>query len=109
MQAWLLTAPPPHSKRQNCLPLTDLPAATTELAFGSGAYTGTIPTQIARLTALTTLALDSNTLTGRVPSQLGLLSSVTSSFLLNSNLLSSSVPTQVGMGGGEGRRGGGVW
>ena len=50
----------------NCLPITALPSATTSIEFGGGAYTGTIPTEISRLTALTTLQLDSNSLTGSV-------------------------------------------
>ena len=49
----------------NCLPITGLPANdTTALDWSTGAYTGTLPTEIARLTALTTLILDSNSITG---------------------------------------------
>ena len=54
----------------NCLPITDLPTdSTTAIDFSNGAYTGTIPTELARLTRLTTLVLNSNTLTGSVKSR----------------------------------------
>mmetsp|Transcript_87406 Transcript_87406/g.248124 ORF Transcript_87406/g.248124 Transcript_87406/m.248124 type:complete len:775 (-) Transcript_87406:3925-6249(-) len=81
----------------NCLPITNLStAATTDLDFSTSQYTGTIPTEAGRLTALTSLSLESNTLTGPVPSELGNLVAMKVEFQLYSNRLSSSLPTQLG-------------
>mmetsp|Transcript_77065 Transcript_77065/g.221385 ORF Transcript_77065/g.221385 Transcript_77065/m.221385 type:complete len:106 (-) Transcript_77065:966-1283(-) len=66
----------------NTLPTT-LPVDKTSIDYGSGEYTGTIPTEFGLLTNLVgALYLFDNELTGTVPSQLGLLGLLANSFHL---------------------------
>ena len=56
---------------------------------------GSLPTQLATLTALTSIQLHKNSLSGSLPTQLGSLTALTS-MVLGWNSLSGSLPTQLG-------------
>jgi len=99
---------------------TSLPTATTAIDYGTAGYTGTLPTQVGYLTDITEFYMPRNTLTGVLPTQLGQLekaekfmvysnrftgapptelgnmTALTSNFYLNSNSLSSTIPTEFG-------------
>ncbi|KAJ3248152.1 hypothetical protein HDU77_008235 [Chytriomyces hyalinus] len=57
--------------------------------------TGTIPTELARLTSLTFLILADNQLTGTIPTELGLLTRLTY-IMLHNNRLTGTIPTEFG-------------
>ena len=56
-------------------------------------FTGTIPTEYGLLTGLTSMALNRNSLNGTLPTQIGNLVAMRSSFRLDTNQLSGSLPT----------------
>ena len=58
-------------------------------------YTGSIPSEIGRLTYITILALDSNLLTGGIPTEIGRLA-LMQDLEVYANLLSGSIPREFG-------------
>lgn len=69
--------------------------ALTYLSFANNQLDGTIPSQVGRLIALTDLYLDRNQLDGTIPSQVGRLTALTYLYLDN-NQLEGTIASQVG-------------
>ena len=65
------------------------------LALAGSSLTGTLPTEIGRLTSVTMLRLTYNGLTGSIPTELGLLTEL-SDLRLSQTSLSGSLPTEIG-------------
>ena len=83
----------------HAIPLpTVLPNTATvwNLEGHNPAYTGTIPSEIARYTKLTEIWFNANSLTGTLPSELGKLTKMKSYFSMFSNQLNGQIPTQLG-------------
>jgi hypothetical protein len=73
-----------------------LHATLEHLELARNAISGSLPSQLGRLTRLQTLSLESLRLSGTVPSQLGQLTAL--QFLaLHGNALAGSMPSQLGM------------
>jgi len=58
--------------------------------------TGTLPSELGRLTQLFILQLFENLMTGTLPSELGMLSNITD-LILDLNQFTGSVPTELGL------------
>ena len=69
--------------------------ALTYLDLARNVLFGTLPTELGQLTALTVLALSDNQLTGTIPAELGQLIALTD-LGLGSNVLFGNIPTQLG-------------
>ena len=65
------------------------------------AYTGTIPSELARYTELTQIWFNGNSLSGTLPSELGKLTKMKSYFSMFSNQLKGQIPTQLGKVSGK--------
>ena len=68
----------------------------TSLDLSASGLNGTIPVDLALLTALTTLDLHYNRLSGTIPSQMGLLTTMVD-LSLTYSYLSGTIPSQIGL------------
>ncbi|XP_048551703.1 probable LRR receptor-like serine/threonine-protein kinase At3g47570 [Triticum urartu] len=86
-----------YNKLHGILPssIGNLPRSLQTLYLSENRFTGTIPSEIAKLTNLTVLQLDGNLLSGGIPDTLGNLENL---FLLglSRNKLSGKIPESVG-------------
>jgi hypothetical protein len=64
-----------------------------ELSYNS--FSGSIPSELGKLSKLVSMELHENSLSGSIPSELGLLSSITS-ILLSNNSLDGTIPSEIG-------------
>jgi len=69
--------------------------SVTELRLSGNSLSGSIPSELGRLTNLTTLDLAFNSLSGSIPSELGNLTNLTDLFL-DINSLSGNIPSELG-------------
>ena len=69
--------------------------SVTELRLSGNSLSGSIPSELGRLTNLTTLDLAFNSLSGSIPSELGSLINLTE-LNLSDNSLSGSIPPELG-------------
>jgi Leucine-rich repeat (LRR) protein len=69
--------------------------ALENIDFGLNGLTGTIPPQLERLTALTSLSIHGNQLNGTIPSQLGQLTHLTA-LNFDENKLTGTLPSELG-------------
>ena len=74
--------------------LSGTPQRVTTLRLQNKGLTGTVPTQLSRLTRLEALYLTFNQLTGTIPADLGRLTSLTHLGLYN-NQLSGTIPSEL--------------
>lgn len=74
--------------------------AVTELNLGRNEITGTLPTEIGRLTKVETGGdyglVWGNELTGTLATQIGLMSQMTFAMCVNENMFTGTVPSQLG-------------
>ena len=75
--------------------ITCLNGSVTELRLSGNSLSGSIPSELGRLTNLTTLDLAFNSLSGSIPSELGNLTNLTDLFL-DINSLSGNIPSELG-------------
>ena len=76
--------------------IDNLPPACPLSPQNNSYLSGTIPSQLGRLTDLEGLSLSFNRISGTIPSQLGELTNLKSLSLRDNYLISGTLPTQLG-------------
>ena len=75
--------------------LGDAPSRVTSLLLRNSQLTGTIPSELGKLSSLQVLSLHHNQLTGTIPPELGGLSNLQQLYL-NNNQLTGAIPSELG-------------